>query len=442
MRSVFRLCPSLQFNSAQNSGLELPYIGYRTSPKMNQKTRHSLKEVNICKGIYLEPYWRGSHKSFAETLQKNALFDFLFLTLPGNHWKWRMLESPLMFSRTLKEIALEDYSFFFASSYVPLAQLTGLVPSMAKLPSILYFHENQFAYPIADDTSSANDFYYGFIQAVSACAATLCLFNSAFNRDTFLEHLAQLVSRLPSPKPKDIVSTIAQKSRVLGIPVDIAPASNIQKKEDVQHSGNVLAGVPDTPFQDEKDKDLGPIIVWPHRWETDKNPASFFDALLELKKLKKKFRLIVCGGASNNPEIKALFQRCKESFSKNCLHWGYADSRQEYLSLLSSSHIAVSTAKHEFFGLAMMEACALGCLPLVPDDLAYKELYPEEFRYSTQQELVHDLVRLCDDWVNKKLNLEEIKRKAMNVSRPFLAENLCPEYNRLFRTCCKMSFPG
>jgi len=345
-----------------------------------------------------------------------------------------------MFSRTLERTALGDYRFVFASSYVPLAQLGGLVPQMARLPSILYFHENQFAYPVAVNTSPPNDFHYGFIQAVSACAATLCVFNSAFNRDTFLEQLAQLVSRLPSPKPKDIVSTIAEKSRVLGVPVDIAPARDSRKEEDVQNRGIRLTGVPSGTSQDQRDKDLGPIILWPHRWEADKNPASFFDALLELKKLKKKFRLIVCGGASQNPEIKTLFQKCKEVFSKNYLHWGYADSRQEYLSLLSSSHIAVSTAKHEFFGLAMMEACALGCLPLVPDGLAYKELYPKELRYTTQQELVDRLGRLCDAWTNKKLNLEEIKRKAMKVSRPFLAENLCPEYNRLFRACCKMSF--
>ncbi len=344
-----------------------------------------------------------------------------------------------MFSRTLKSVALEDYSLVFASSYVPLAQLSGLVPSMARLPSILYFHENQFAYPITSETKPANDFHYGFIQAVSACAATICLFNSAFNRDTFLEHLAELVSKLPAPKPKEIVSSIAEKSRVLGVPVDITPAVKTQEMLDSQQNGIRPAGAPSDTIQKNQDSELGPIIVWPHRWETDKNPASFFEALLELKRQKKKFRVIVCGGATKNPEMKNLFQTCKETFRKNSLHWGYADSRQEYRSLLSISHIAVSTAKHEFFGLAMMEACALGCRPLVPDRLAYKELYPEEYRYSTQQELIYALGRLCDDWTNKKLNLEDIKRKAMKVSRPFLAENICPKYNRLFN---ELSFSG
>jgi hypothetical protein len=30
---------------------------------------------------------------------------------------------------------------------VDLATLRGLIPDLAQIPSVLYFHENQFAYP-------------------------------------------------------------------------------------------------------------------------------------------------------------------------------------------------------------------------------------------------------------------------------------------------------
>lgn len=41
-------------------------------------------------------------------------------------------------------------------------------------------------------------------------------------------------------------------------------------------------------------------------------------------------------------------------------------------------NVIVSTAQHEFFRVAMLEAFRAGCVPLVPDRLAYTELYPNE----------------------------------------------------------------
>lgn len=37
--------------------------------------------------------------------------------------------------------------------------------------------------------------------------------------------------------------------------------------------------------------------------------------------------------------------------------------------------------KFEFFGMAVMEAVRAGCSPFVPDRLAYRELFPEQYRY-------------------------------------------------------------
>jgi isopropylmalate/homocitrate/citramalate synthase len=43
--------------------------------------------------------------------------------------------------------------------------------------------------------------------------------------------------------------------------------------------------------------------------------------------------------------------------------------------------VVISTADHEFQGLAMIEAVSAGASPVVPDALCYREQYPEQHRY-------------------------------------------------------------
>ncbi|HEY5432889.1 MAG TPA: DUF3524 domain-containing protein, partial [Coriobacteriia bacterium] len=85
---------------------------------------------------------------------------------------------------------------------------------------------------------------------------------------------------------------------------------------------------------------------------------------------------------------------------------------------------AVSTAVNEFFGLAMVEAAYAGCFPLVPDRLAYPEIYPQEMRYGSGEALVARLRSLI------------VERPAAGQGRA-LAERftigaLAPEYRAAF----------
>jgi glycosyltransferase involved in cell wall biosynthesis len=136
-------------------------------------------------------------------------------------------------------------------------------------------------------------------------------------------------------------------------------------------------------------------IVWPHRWEHDKDPETFFRVAAGLAGEGLDFEVAVAGQAF--VETAEAFEHAGRELGDRLVHLGQPDSREDYAALLASSDIAVSTAVNEFFGLAMVEAAYAGCLPLVPDRLAYPEVYPQAMRYGSAGELAARLRALIAD---------------------------------------------
>ena len=66
----------------------------------------------------------------------------------------------------------------------------------------------------------------------------------------------------------------------------------------------------------------------------------------------------------------------QERLGARVVHFGYADEAR-YGALLRQAALVVSTAVHEFFGIAVVEAIYCGCCPVLPCRLAYPELIPE-----------------------------------------------------------------
>ena len=69
----------------------------------------------------------------------------------------------------------------------------------------------------------------------------------------------------------------------------------------------------------------------------------------------------------------------------------------EYRALLARAGIGVSTSKHEFQGISMLDAASAGCIPLVPDALVYPEIYPAEYRYPAGDQ--ETLVARLEEWL-------------------------------------------
>jgi glycosyltransferase involved in cell wall biosynthesis len=314
----------------------------------------------------LSAYHADSHAAWANRLMERFDgFEWRLFTLPGRHFRWRIRGNPLSW---LESLPRETPQLLLATSMVDLATLKGLQPRLADVPSVYYFHENQFAYPRSDRQHSSVD--PQMVQLYGALAAGRIAFNSAYNRDSFLRGVEELLHRLPDAVPKGLARQLENKA--------------------------VVCPVPLSPPRSGGDRDPG-LILWNHRWEYDKDPDLFASAMLELARGGCEFRLALLGPRPT-PAPNALV-RLRRELPERILVDGRVDA-QDYGRWLNRAGIVVSTARHEFQGLAVMEAAAAGALPLVPDALCYPEQYPAQYRYPAAE--LTALVRRLAEWLGGK----------------------------------------
>ena len=322
--------------------------------------------------LALEPYYGGSHKAFIDGWSQASRHDFTILGLPPYKWKWRMRHSALTFAEQVNERVAggETVDRLFASSMLNLAEFKGLVdPVIAALPTVIYFHENQLTYPVQEERE--RDLHFAFTNLTTALAANQVWWNSAFHRDDYLAAKTRFLRRMPDHAPTNAVEQIREKSQV-------------------QYPG--IHPIPATTHTDQPCH-----ILWCARFEHDKNPALFFDALKEIASMP--FRLSVIGEEFENaPDV---FAEAKKRFADRIVHWGYQESREAYERVLQEADIVVSTADHEFFGIGIVEAVAAGCYPMLPDRLAYPEVIdkarnPDCFYDGTREGLVACLRDVLD----------------------------------------------
>jgi glycosyltransferase involved in cell wall biosynthesis len=72
------------------------------------------------------------------------------------------------------------------------------------------------------------------------------------------------------------------------------------------------------------------------------------------------------------------FEAARERLGPRVVHYGRAGA-EAYARLLWQADVVASTARHEFFGVAVVEAIYCGCVPVLPRRLAYPEVIPEAY---------------------------------------------------------------
>jgi glycosyltransferase involved in cell wall biosynthesis len=323
--------------------------------------------------LFIEPYLNGSHHALVQAFMQGVPGEWTLLALPGRFFRWRMRGSAAFLTEAAGDILRQPWDALLCSSMLNLAELRGLVPELGQVPALVYFHENQLAYPAsgqADASQRERDLFLAFSNLTSAQAAQTVVFNSAYHRDEVLSAAEELLDHLPDAVPVGLAQDLAEKARVLPVPLMVDETQGLERQ----------------PRQ-------GPLrLVWNHRWSQDKDPNALFSALGDLIERGAYFQIAILGRKSGQPPL--VFGQAGEMLGKRLIHLGPVEERREYWRWLLWADVCVSTALQEYQGLAVAEAAWAGCRPLVPDALVYPQLYPDEFRYAPGQ-LVNQLVALA-----------------------------------------------
>jgi len=342
-------------------------------------------------------------------LSAHSSHDIDIVAMPGENWRWRMLGAAL---HVVDKIPLlEKYDGIIVTDLFNLADFKALVDSQCP-PVLAYFHENQMTYPQPPGDKSA--FHLGIINITTALVADMVVFNSKMHKDAFLNAVPDFLKKGRDFGPKEI-------------------AGKIHKKSDVLYPGIML---PDDGDVDAEKQTNPPLIVWNHRWGFDKNCEMFFSALEKIDSMGLDFNLALMG--ENFGKIPEEFKEAKKKFKDRILQFGYVPLREEYEKWLKRGAIVISTAIQENFGISVIEAMLMGCVPLLPDRLSYPEILPKEFHehflYKNRQDLIEKLFLIISDYKR----YEEIQSRLAKKMTSFLWKKVISGYDRKLERLAKL----
>lgn len=324
----------------------------------------------MARGLFVEPFYGGSHRAFLDGLLAHGGHEIELLTLPEGEWRRRMRRGAQELAARVAE-ARGPFDFLAVSDMLDLPVFLALTrPRFDRTPVLAYFHENQFTYPRLRGTKFNS--WFGQVNYLTALAADVVAFNSEFHRADFLGALRALAEQPNNWLVPESVEAIERKSTVLPVGVELEWIGELRQ---------------------EREERLPRTVLWNHRWEFDKAPELFARVLGKLAAEGVEFRVIIAGEPGDNPS-EAMWM-AREALGARVVHFGFAETREGYGRLLWASDIVISTTRHEFFGVGMVEAMAAGCIPIAPRRYNYPALVPprlhEHVLFESEAELTEKL---------------------------------------------------
>lgn len=312
---------------------------------------------HVLKVLSLSAYDADSHARLRRGLAA-ALpeAEFTTVALPPRHYAWRAGGNALALADAIPR---RPFDVLLAMGPVDLAALRGLRPDLAGLLTVLYVHEHEFAYP--DNPREQGRLDRQLRQILALLAADRVRVNSIWCRDSLLAGVRGLLARMPDGVPEDVLARIEARLAVEPVPLEDAlwqvPRSAVALRGDVLE------------------------IAWNHRHEWDKGPDRLPAFLAALHRVGVPFRFHLLGQRfRRRPPGFAETEAFLAAHPEHRGEGEFLADAEAYRRRLASCDVVLSTALQEFQGLAVMEACVLGCMPCVPDRLAYRDWVPAPLR--------------------------------------------------------------
>ncbi len=377
--------------------------------KLDKDNPFTDKKQFMKKILLLEPFFTGSHQSWAEGWQRFSQHEIKILSLPGRHWKWRMHSGAVSLAKQFLAMDFQP-DLIVATDMLDFATFLGLTRIKSNgIPTAIYFHENQITYPWSTtdpDIPLKRDNQYGFKNYTSAFVADKVFFNSAYHQQSFLTALPDFLAQFPDYQEIENIATIANKSKILYLGVDLQRFSKFKVEKKME----------------------SPLLVWNHRWEYDKNPEGFFKALFRLKSEGIAFNVAVLG--ENYKKAPAIFQEAKKVLTNEIVQFGKAKRFEDYAQWLWRADILPVSNHQDFFGQSIVEAMYCHCFPILPNRLAYPEHIPANLHPSFFYKNEAGFYQLLKKAI---LNIDEIRQETtQSFVKHYDWRTLAPIYDNSF----------
>src|SRR5947199_147911 len=148
--------------------------------------------------LALEPFYGGMRRVMLDALIRCSRHRWTLLKLPPRRIERRLSAAANWFAEQVSRHWSGRVDLLFTSEAMNLANLCRLVPRLAGLPSVVYFHDNQLP-----ALTEERDDPLHLVNLNTAATAGELWFNSLHHLKSFLMKASKLVERHPELSNQD-----------------------------------------------------------------------------------------------------------------------------------------------------------------------------------------------------------------------------------------------